>query len=169
MLVAKQPKWMIILIWELCVFWIKLHLCHSLSSEYKNKKFSITFSPPIFHFTVWIKGLMCSEILHFSCKLKEKLRHALLLRKIYIAFQKIRTNLKNLGFLGFCFFCFLGFLLVSKIKFALYIILLRDVPLLKSDFFLRSEFLFDLSVGICRAVEESNPLRYTCRQELMNS
>ena len=41
---------------------------------------------------------------------------------------------------------------------ALYIILSLDVPLLKSDFFSRSEFLFGLSVGICRAVEESEDI-----------
>ena len=52
---------------------------------------------------------------------------------------------------------------------ALYIILSRDVPLSKSNFFSRSESLFGLSVGIGRAVEESNPPRYKCRQELMDS
>ena len=31
------------------------------------------------------------------------------------------------------------------------------------------EFLFRLSVGIFRAVEKSNPPRYTCRQELIDS
>ena len=50
---------------------------------------------------------------------------------------------------------------------ALYVILSRDMPLLKSNFFLRSEFLFGLSVGIFRAAEESNPRRYAWRQELM--
>ena len=43
---------------------------------------------------------------------------------------------------------------------ALYIILSRDVPLLKFDLHLQSEFLSSFSVGIGRAVEESNPLRY---------
>ena len=38
----------------------------------------------------------------------------------------------------------------------LYIILSRDVPILKSDFFLRSEFSVGLSVGIFRDAEESN-------------
>ena len=52
---------------------------------------------------------------------------------------------------------------------ALYIILSRDVPFLKFNFFLRSEFLFRLSVDIFRAAEGSNPQRYKCRQEMMDS
>ena len=52
---------------------------------------------------------------------------------------------------------------------ALYIILSRDVPLLKSDIFLRSGFLVGFSVAIFRAAEKSNPRRYACRQELMDS
>ena len=44
----------------------------------------------------------------------------------------------------------------------------HDVLLLKSDFFSRSEYLFGLSVGICRAVEESNTPRYACREELVD-
>ena len=52
---------------------------------------------------------------------------------------------------------------------ALCIILSHDVPLLKSDFFLRSEFLVSLSVDTLRTVKESNPRKYTRRQELMDS
>ena len=59
--------------------------------------------------------------------------------------------------------------LCQLIFIALYIILSLDVPLLKSDFFLRPEFLFGLSVGIFRAVVESNPPGHICRQELMDS
>ena len=46
----------------------------------------------------------------------------------------------------------------------MYIILSSDVPLLKSDFFLTVGILvWPFGVGICRAVEESNPPRYSCR------
>ena len=58
---------------------------------------------------------------------------------------------------------------IGKKHIALYITLSYDVPLLKPDFFSRSEFLIGLSIGIFRAAEESNPRRYTCRQELMDS
>ena len=54
------------------------------------------------------------------------------------------------------------------INFALYIVLSRDVPLTKPDFSLRSEFLVSVLVDVFRTVEESNPQRYTCRQELMD-
>ena len=52
---------------------------------------------------------------------------------------------------------------------ALYIILSRDVPLIKFDFSSRSEFLVGLLVDIFKAAEKSNPRRYTSRQELINS
>ena len=52
---------------------------------------------------------------------------------------------------------------LKEINLALYIILSGDMPLLKSDFFLRSEFLFGHSVGIFRAAEESNLRRYACK------
>ena len=51
----------------------------------------------------------------------------------------------------------------------LYIILSRDVPLLKFDSFSWSECLGGLLVDTFRAAEKSNPRRYTCGQELMDS
>ena len=62
--------------------------------------------------------------------------------------------------------CFFKNLLQQHIT--LCIILSRDVPLLKSEFSSRSETLDGLLVAIFRAVENSNPQRYTCRQELMD-
>ena len=50
----------------------------------------------------------------------------------------------------------------------MYVILSRDVPLLKSDFFLRSEFLVGLLLDIFKAARKPYPRRYTCRQELMD-
>ena len=58
--------------------------------------------------------------------------------------------------------CFSGWSVESLI-FALHIILLRDVRLLRSDLFLQSEFLIGLSVGVFKAAEESNPRRYACK------
>ena len=42
-----------------------------------------------------------------------------------------------------------------------YIILSSDVPLLRSDFYSRPEFLVDLLVDIFRVAEKGNPQRYT--------
>ena len=56
---------------------------------------------------------------------------------------------------------------IPPFLFASYTILPLDVPLLKSDFFLRSEFLIGLSVGIFRIAEGLNLRRYTFKQELM--
>ena len=57
----------------------------------------------------------------------------------------------------------MSFLLFDKIDgipgFALYIMLSRDMPLLKCEFFSRSEFLVDFRVDIFRATEKSNPRR----------
>ena len=53
-------------------------------------------------------------------------------------------------------------------SFCLVIILSRDVPLLKSDFFSCSEYFAGLSVDIFMDAERSNPRRYTCRKELMH-
>ena len=54
-----------------------------------------------------------------------------------------------------------SFCTIFSYIFALYIILSRDMPLSKSDFFSQSEFLIGLLVGIFRAAEESIPQRYT--------